>query len=78
MLDEDRRHPSGAAVLRWLNQYDHLPEGPIRDMSEDMSIVGNTVYQNLPDSGELTAGLRKLLEAKDCFVRATVDAEGSK
>jgi hypothetical protein len=28
----------------------------------------------LPDSPELTAGLRKLLEAKDCFVRAAVDA----
>lgn len=28
----------------------------------------------LPDGPELTAGLRKLLEAKDCFVRAAVDA----
>jgi hypothetical protein len=26
----------------------------------------------LPDGPELTAGLRKLLEAKDCFVRAAL------
>jgi len=30
----------------------------------------------LPDSPELTVCLRKLLEAKDCAVRALVDAEG--
>jgi hypothetical protein len=28
----------------------------------------------LPDGPELTAGLRKLLEAKDCLVRAALDA----
>lgn len=27
----------------------------------------------LPDGAEKTAGLRKLLEAKDCFVRALVE-----
>jgi hypothetical protein len=30
------------------------------------------MINNLPDGTELTAGLRKLLEAKDCFVRAKV------
>jgi len=29
----------------------------------------------LPDGPELTSGLRKLLEAKDCFVRAALDKE---
>ena len=28
------------------------------------------MIETLPDSPELTAGLRKLLEAKDCMVRA--------
>ncbi len=32
------------------------------------------MIQNLPDDPEPTTGLRKLLEAKDCFVRATVVA----
>lgn len=27
------------------------------------------MIRELPDGPELTAGLRKLLEAKDCFVR---------
>ncbi len=29
----------------------------------------------LPEGPELTAGLRKLLEAKDCFVRAAMAAK---
>jgi hypothetical protein len=29
-------------------------------------------YAHLPDSAEKSAGLRKLLEAKDCFVRASL------
>ena len=29
----------------------------------------------LPDGPELTAGLRKLLEAKDCFVRTAIAQE---
>ncbi|MFF3248950.1 hypothetical protein ACFYWY_35685 [Streptomyces sp. NPDC002870] len=33
--------------------------------------------EKLPDSPELVAGLCKLLEAKDCFVRAALDATGS-
>lgn len=32
----------------------------------------STVINTLPDGPELTAGLRKLLEAKDCFVRAAL------
>lgn len=31
------------------------------------------MVDQLPDGPELTAGLRKLLEAKDCFVRAALD-----
>lgn len=30
---------------------------------------------SLPKGPELTAGLRKLLEAKDCFVRAALDLD---
>ena len=31
----------------------------------------------LPESAEKTTGLRKLLEAKDCFVRATFDGDSA-
>jgi hypothetical protein len=30
------------------------------------------MISDLPDGPELSAGLRKLLEAKDCFVRAAL------
>ena len=33
------------------------------------------MIEELPDGPELTVGLRKLLEAKDCFVRAAIEAE---
>ena len=44
--------------------------------------LARAMIVNLADGPELTAGLRKLLEAKDCFVRQVVtelaerDAEG--
>jgi len=31
------------------------------------------MIEALPDGPELSAGLRKLLESKDCFVRAALD-----
>lgn len=49
--------------------YAHLPEHlqavskPVGDLAEQMA-------RELPPGAELSAGLRKLLEAKDCFVRA--------
>ena len=49
--------------------YAHLPPAlqavskPIGDLATEMDRV-------LPDSAEKSAGLRKLLEAKDCLVRA--------
>jgi hypothetical protein len=50
-------------------EYAHLPEKlqavskPIGDLAKDMD-------DSLPDCAEKSAGLRKLLEAKDCLVRA--------
>lgn len=54
-------------------QFDHLPEGPIRNASRLCSVLAQDFDDSLPESAEKTAGLRKLLEAKDCFVRATLD-----
>lgn len=51
--------------------YEHLPERlqrwskPIGDLAREMAA-------QLPSSAETSAGLRKLLEAKDCFVRAAL------
>jgi hypothetical protein len=52
-------------------EYEHLPpqlqavSRPICDLAHLMEVM-------LPDGPEKSAGMRKLLEAKDCFVRASL------
>lgn len=65
-------HPSTEALLRFFS-YDHLPEGKLRDTSQACGVLAQDMVDVLPAGAELTAGLRKLLEAKDCFVRAALD-----
>jgi hypothetical protein len=74
-LNVEGRHPATQQIARWFS-YDHLPEGLPRFISVDCSITAEDMLSQLPDGPELTAGLRKLLEAKDCFVRAAIEAEG--
>jgi len=50
----------------------HLPEGPLRDTSEPFSRMAVVLEQSLPDGAEKSTCLRKLLEAKDCAVRAVL------
>lgn len=51
---------------------DHLPEGPLRNISMLNCELAFKMEHLLPDGPEKSAGLRKLLEAKDCFVRAAL------
>ncbi|MFF3511563.1 hypothetical protein [Streptomyces sp. NPDC002573] len=67
------RHPSTTHLLRYF-EYSHLPER-LQAFSAPFSELAHSVVGYLPDGPELTAGLRKLLEAKDCIVRAAVDQE---
>ncbi len=55
-------------LLRWF-AYDHLP-APLQGVSAPCADLAEQVDTLLPESDEKTAGLRHLLEAKDCFVRA--------
>jgi hypothetical protein len=56
-----------------------LPEGLATDVAEYVFALSVKITNALPtDSPELTAGLRKLLEAKDCFVRAALDSEADR
>jgi hypothetical protein len=48
---------------------DHLPE-PLRAVSMQFAQVAEWIVRELPRNPERTAALRKLLEAKDCAVRA--------
>ena len=62
---------SGTAHLLRFFEYEHLPER-LQVVSQPCAQLADDMVRTLPDGPELTAGLRKLLEAKDCFVRAAV------
>ncbi|MCH2058157.1 MAG: hypothetical protein MK214_16385 [Thalassotalea sp.] len=51
--------------------YEHLPE-KLQAVSKPIGDVARKMNEELPDGGEKSAGLRKLLEAKDCLVRAAL------
>ena len=55
-------------------QYAHLPER-LQNVSKPVAELATLMEQLLPDGAEKSAGMRKLLEAKDCFVRAYLDAQ---
>jgi hypothetical protein len=65
------RHPATQHLARQFAS-DHLPAS-LREVSDRCGHVAYLMILDLPDGPELTAGLRKLLEAKDCFVRHAVD-----
>ena len=60
-------------MLRWF-EFDHL-KPHLREVSKPVCELAKQMDGALPESAEKTAGLRKLLEAKDCLVRAAIDAE---
>ena len=51
----------------------HLPES-LQEVSRPIQELAAKMDNDLPDGPEKSAGLRKLLEAKDCFVRAQLDS----
>jgi hypothetical protein len=55
-------------IMRYFD-FAHLPVH-LQEISQHFALVATFMDAQLPDSAEKSAGLRKLLEAKDCFVRA--------
>jgi hypothetical protein len=53
--------------------FGHLPPH-LAAVSMAAASLAKEIDENLPDCAEKSAGLRKLLEAKDCFVRAAIEA----
>ena len=51
--------------------YQHLPE-KLQAISKPIGELAELMDKQLPDGPEKSAGLRKLLEAKDCLVRASL------
>ncbi len=61
---------SANLIMRYF-EYGHLPDN-LQPVSKSLADVAVLMDQLLIDSPEKSAGLRKLLEAKDCFVRAAL------
>lgn len=57
-------------ILRFF-EFKHLPEN-LQAISAPISELAYAIEESLPNCPEKSAGLRKLLEAKDCFVRASI------
>jgi hypothetical protein len=49
--------------------YEHLPQR-LQEVSARLAKIAWAMATELPPGAEVASGLRKLLEAKDCFVRA--------
>ena len=68
-------HPSQEALMRFF-EYDHLPEHlqliskPFGELAQKLCDLA--VANHMAADAELTTALRKLLEAKDCAVRAAL------
>jgi hypothetical protein len=54
--------------------YAHLPE-KLQAVSKPIGDLAQELEKSLLDGPEKSAGMRKLLEAKDCFVRAALETK---
>lgn len=55
----------------WLTDINPKLEGPSRDVAELFATVTRALAA-IPNGAERAAGMRHLLEAKDCFVRSVI------
>jgi len=74
-----KRREEKVATDRMLQffEYDHLPIN-LQNVSMPFHTIAHNMCVILPSNAERTVGLRKLLEAKDCFVRAAIYKEPEK
>lgn len=55
-------------------EYEHLP-AHLQEVSRPFGELAQRIVETLPSNPERTVALRKLLEAKDCAVRALIYKE---
>jgi hypothetical protein len=68
------RRPEVGLLMRWF-EHGHLA-GPLQPIVQTFGALAAQLVENLADDPELTACLRKLIEAKDCAVRAAIATAG--
>lgn len=54
--------------------FNHLPL-KLQAVSKPIGELAQLMESTLPDGPEKSVGMRKLLEAKDCFVRASLEQQ---
>ena len=69
------RHESTKHIVGFLSGGEHLPE-EILDVWMLTERYVESLLDALPDGIEFSAGLRKILEAKDCFIRHALKSRG--
>lgn len=62
--------PSPNQIMKYF-EFAHLPD-KLQGVSRPIGELAKQMDEIVPDSAEKSAGLRKLLEAKDCLVRAAL------
>ena len=72
-MNTSTRHQATAQIARYFD-YGHLPPH-LAAVSKVLHDAAEQLLDHVSDGPETTAGLRKLLEAKDCFVRAALDKD---
>jgi len=55
-------------------EYSHLPK-ELQEVSKAIYDLAHKMEEELPDGPEKSSGMRKLLEAKDCFVRSKLEVK---
>lgn len=64
-------HPQWRRTEDWLLEVNPNLQGSARAVAELFKATTEAL-ESIPNSAEKSAGMRKLLEAKDCFVRSVV------
>lgn len=72
LLQHDGLEPFKPSPIMQYFEYKHLTNDDLIEVSSMIYNVAEWMDIHIPDSPEKSAGLRKLLEAKDCFVRAAL------
>ena len=71
-MNDSIRHAMDPSPNVW--EYGHLPPR-LRSVSKPFGDLANIIITNIPPSTERSFSLRKLLEAKDCAVRASLSKQ---
>jgi hypothetical protein len=74
MSGTEGRHPGTQQIARWLVPNPNF-QGLAFEITDVIGVLAREMINALPDGPELTTGLRKLVEARDCFVRSAIEAD---